>query len=99
MLIVAGHFDVDPTQRGECISDRGEIMRTSRAENGCIAYAFTGDPIELGRVLLFERWESKGALATHLGALRSAPRPDSDIQILGAEIQQYEIAEVGAVGS
>ena len=99
MLIVAGHFDVDPARRDEFIRDREELMRASRGEPGCITYAFSGDPIEAGRVLLFERWESKGALATHLEVLRSGPRPASDIQILGAEVQQYEISEVGAVGS
>jgi quinol monooxygenase YgiN len=99
MLIVAGTFEVDPERREEFIADRVESMRTSRAEPGCIAYAFMADPIEPGRVLLFERWESKDALAAHLAALRSAPRPASDIKILGAEIQQYEVGEVGAVGS
>jgi hypothetical protein len=99
MLIVAGHFEVDPERRAEFIADREELMRTSRAEPGCIAYAFMADPIEPGRVQLFERWESKDALATHLGVLRSGPRPASDIKILAAEIQQYEISDVGAVGS
>jgi hypothetical protein len=99
MLIVAGHFEVDPERREEFIADRVEQMRTSRAEPGCIAYALMADPIEPGRVQLFERWESKDALAAHLGVLRSGPRPASDIKILGAEILQYEVGEVGAVGS
>jgi quinol monooxygenase YgiN len=99
MVIVAGYFDVDPTRREEFIADRLEAMARSRAEPGCITYAFSGDPIDLGRVLLFERWESKAALAVHLEVLSSAPRPDSDVEILGAEILQYEIGEVGPVGS
>jgi hypothetical protein len=99
MVIVAGHFEVDPERREEFIADRVELMRASRAEAGCITYAFMADPIEPGRVQLFERWESKDALAAHLGALRSGPRPSGDVKILGAEIQQYEIGEVGAVGS
>jgi len=99
MVIVAGQFEVDPERRAEFIAEREESMRASRAEAGCFTYAFMADPIEPGRVQLFERWESKEALAAHLAALRSAPRPPSDIKILGAEIQQYEISEVGAVGS
>jgi quinol monooxygenase YgiN len=99
MLIVAGHFDVDPDRREQFITDRVENIRTSRGEDGCIVYAFSPDPIEPGRVLLFERWESKAALATHLEALRSAARPADDIPILGAEIMQYEIGEVGPLGS
>jgi quinol monooxygenase YgiN len=99
MLIVAGYFDVDPDRRDQFISDRVEAIRASRAEDGCITYAFSGDPIEPGRVLLFERWESKAALAAHLEGLKSAPRAANDIKVLGAEIQQYEIGEVGPVGS
>jgi Antibiotic biosynthesis monooxygenase len=99
MVIVAGYFDVDPARREEFISERVESMARSRAEPGCITYAFSGDPIDLGRVLLFERWESKEALAVHLGVLSSAPRPDSDIEILRMEVLQYVIAEMGPIGS
>jgi quinol monooxygenase YgiN len=99
MLIVAGHFDVDPAQRDQFIRDRVEIIGASRTEEGCIAYAFSGDPIEPGRVLLFERWESKAALAKHLEGLASAPAAATDIAVLGAEIQQYEISAVGPIGS
>ena len=99
MLIVAGTFEVEPERRDEFIRDRAESMRASRAEPGCIAYAFMADPLEPGRVQLFERWESKESLAAHLAQLRSAPRPESDIKILGAEIQQYVISDVGPVGS
>ncbi len=99
MLIVAGHFDVDPSDRDAFVADRVAMMRASRAEAGCIAYAFSPDPIEPGRVLLFERWEDKASLAAHLEGLRSAPRPASEIKILGAEMQQYEIGEVGPIGS
>jgi quinol monooxygenase YgiN len=99
MLIVAGHFEVDPERREEFIAGRNEAMRASRAEEGCYVYAFSPDPLEPGRVLLFERWESKAALAAHLERLRSAPRPDSDIKVHGAEVLQYEIGDVGPVGS
>src|ERR1022692_4366573 len=98
MLIVAGHFGVEPERRVEFIREREGLMRASRAEPGCIAYAFMADPVEPARVQLFERWESKEAVATHLGVLRSAPRPSGDIMILGAEVLQYEIGEVGPVG-
>jgi quinol monooxygenase YgiN len=99
MLIVAGHFDVDPAQREQFIEDRVAIIGSSRAEEGCISYAFSPDPIEPGRVLLFERWESKAALAAHLTGLQSAPAAATDIAVLDAEIQQYEISDIGPVGS
>jgi quinol monooxygenase YgiN len=99
MLIVAGFFDVDPSEREAFIADRVEVVKASRAEKGCITYAFSADPVEPGRVLLFERWEDKASLAAHLEGLRSAPQARRDIKIHGLEVQQYEIGEVGPVGS
>ncbi len=99
MLIVAGYFDVDPENRDEFIKGREEGMRRSRTEPGCLTYVFSPDPIEPGRVHLFERWESKEALAQHLKAMRDAPRPSTDVKVHGREVQQYEIATIGAVGS
>ena len=98
MLIVAGYFDVDPAQRDEFIRGREDAMRRSRAEAGCIAYVFSADPIEPGRVHLFERWESKEALAAHIQAMRAAPRPPGGIAVEGSEVLQYEIASVGPIG-
>jgi quinol monooxygenase YgiN len=99
VIIVAGHFVVDPEQRDQFLHSRAEVMQRSRSEAGCITYAFTPDPLDAGRVLLFERWESKAALAGHLAALRAAgPRP-AGVEVLESEIQQYEISAVGPVGS
>ncbi len=100
MLIIAGTFEVEPARRDEFIAQKDAGMRESRAEAGCHHYVLSADPIEPGRVYLFERWESKEHLAPHLARL-SAPRPaDPDaVPVLTADIQQYEIAAVGPVGS
>jgi quinol monooxygenase YgiN len=99
MLIVAGHFEVEPERRDDFIAEREESMRKSRAEPGCISYGMMADPLEPGRVVLFERWESKEALADHLTAARSAPRPPSDIKVLAAEVNQFEVTKMGDLGS
>ena len=101
MLIIAGTFEVDPSRRDEFIAGREAGMRESRAEDGCIDYVMSADPIEPGRVYLFERWEIKEHLAPHLDRV-SAPPPPSDtpaVPMLSVEVQQYEIASVGPVGS
>ena len=98
-MIVAGTFDVDPARREEFLRGQDEMMRRSRAEPGCIHYVLSADPIEAGRVYLFERWESKEALAAHLAALQAAGPPPPRVPVLSAEVLQYEIAAVGPVGS
>jgi quinol monooxygenase YgiN len=99
VIIVAGRFEVDPANRDAFLSGREDGMRRSRQEPGCIDYVFSPDPIEPGRVHLFERWETKEALAAHLAAMRSAPAQPSPVPTLSVELQQYDIAAVGPVGS
>jgi quinol monooxygenase YgiN len=98
-MIVAGVFEVDPAQRDEFLRDQEPAMRRSRAEPGCIHYVFSADPIDAGRIYLFERWESKEALAAHLAAMQATGRPPAGVPVLSAEVLQYEIGAVGPVGS
>jgi quinol monooxygenase YgiN len=78
VIIISGTFEFDPDQRDAYITSRHEGMRTSRAEPGCLEYTFSADPLEAGRVLLFERWADQAALDAHIGGMRSAPRPPAD---------------------
>ena len=101
MLIIAGTLEIDPAQRDAFIAAGEEGMRAARAEAGCLDYVLSADPLEPGRVYLFERWESKEHLAPHLERIR-APQPPSDISPivpLAADLQQYEINGMGPIGS
>jgi quinol monooxygenase YgiN len=100
MLIVAGTLDVDPGQRDEFLAGRKEGVLATRSEPGCIEYVFSADLIDPGRVRIFERWESKDALAGHLAAMSQAPRPTGPgVAVLGRDLVQYEIASQGPLGS
>jgi hypothetical protein len=99
MLIIAGYFDVDPAQRDQYLRDRWEGTKLSRAEDGCLAYAFSPDPVEPGRVLLYERWETKEALTAHIALLPNRPRPTTSIEPIASEVLQYEISSVGQPGT
>ena len=71
MVIVAGTLEVDPNQREAFLAGRVDGMRTSRAEPGCLEYVFSADPMNPGRVMLFERWASQTDLDAHLAAARA----------------------------
>ena len=90
MIIVGGHFEVDPAERDAFIASRVEAMRTSRAEKGNLEYTIAADPLEPGRVVLFEKWETQADLDAHLVGLRSSPsqgpRPTA------AEVTLFEVA-------
>lgn len=42
-----------------------EMVRTSRAEDGCIDYAFASDLADPDTLILFERWRDQAALDAH----------------------------------
>jgi quinol monooxygenase YgiN len=99
VLIVGGTFQVDPDQRERFLAGRHDMMRTSRAEPGCLEYTFSADPIEPSRVVLFERWESQDALDVHLAALRT-PSPSSGDSVApkSASIVIYEVSGERSLG-
>lgn len=88
MIIVGGTFEVDPAQRDAFLAERAERMRTSRAEAGCIEYTFAADPLEPGRVILFERWEDQASLDAHL----AGPSPATAIAARSMSIVLYDVA-------
>lgn len=100
MLIISGHLEVDPAERDEFIAERVDDIKASRAEDGCIDYALSADPVDPSRVLIFERWESKEHLAAHLQRIMApsdtsaAPRT----QAKGHEVIQHEVASSGPLG-
>jgi quinol monooxygenase YgiN len=92
MVIVGGSFEVDPGRRDEFLAGRREVMIRSRAEDGCLEYTFAADPVEPGRVILFERWTSQEALDAHLAALRAAPRVPDTVTPTATSIVRYDVA-------
>jgi quinol monooxygenase YgiN len=81
VVIIGGTFEVEPDQRDEFLAGRLDGMRASRAEPGCLEYTFSADPLDPGRVLLFERWASQQALDDHLSGMRDAPRPADPVVV------------------
>jgi len=99
VVIVGGEFEVEPDERERFLAGRHEMMRTSRLEPGCLEYTFSADPIEPGRVLLFERWQSQDALDAHLAALRARPSSsETDVSPKSASITIYDVAGERSLG-
>lgn len=93
IVIVQGMFVLDLAQRDQFIEASLEGMRTSRAEPGCLEYVFAADPLDPGRVILSERWESLELLQLHLDRRVSRPARDRP-KPKSSEISMYEVASV-----
>ena len=102
-VIVSGTFELAPEHRDAFLAARTDAMRTSRAEAGCLDYVFAADPLEPGRVVLYERWASEEALADHITAMRAAraaapaPTPDAPppVPVLASEVTKHVVASSG----
>ncbi len=100
MVIVGGTFEVDPLEREQFLTSRHDVMRMSRAEPGCLEYTFSADPIEPGRVLLFERWSSQEALDAHLSAMRAGPASTTTVVAPKASsIMLYDVTRERQLGA
>jgi quinol monooxygenase YgiN len=67
MIAIAGTIDLlDPDDRDDCVARSVPYQRSTRDdEPGCLAYAFTADPIAPTRIQVFELWVDERALAAH----------------------------------
>jgi quinol monooxygenase YgiN len=97
VLIVAGSFEVDPDQRDEFVASRHESMQKSRSEPGNLEYTVAADPIDPGRVVLYERWVDQAALDAHLAPMRAGGAPQG-IAPKSASILVYDIAGERSLG-
>ena len=68
IVIVAGHITVEPQQRESYLAGCVSVVERARGVAGCLDFAITADPIDPGRVNIFERWESQTALETFAAA-------------------------------
>jgi quinol monooxygenase YgiN len=92
-VIVQGTFSIDPTERDRFVEASVGGMRSSRQEEGCLEYVMAADPLDPGRVILSERWESMDHLQQHLAQQRSAPQGAEARPVpLSVEITLYEVA-------
>jgi quinol monooxygenase YgiN len=88
MIIVAGHLQVAPEDRTDYLDGCREVVRLARATPGCLDFALSADPLEPGRVNVFERWRSAEDVEAFRGAGPEGPDAAAPI---AADVEQYEV--------
>ena len=99
MLIVAGSILTENDGRDVFLTAVKRMVTATLEEPGCREYAFTPDPNDPNRILLFEIWDDQDALDGHFASDHMAQwQSDSKgLPVLGADIKKYTISEVGPV--
>ena len=68
------------------------MVPLARRAAGCLDFVQAADPLDAGRINVFERWESEEALLDFRGA--GQPASDSP-PIRSADVKRYVIASIG----
>lgn len=89
MVIVAGFIVVDPPRRGAYLASCAEVTRQARRAPGCLDFAITPDPLDPGRVDIFELWESRQAVDVFRG---SGPGDEQQDAIVSGAVYEYDVA-------
>lgn len=91
MLIIAGWLEVDRDDRDRYVNDCRTVVEQARRAPGCLDFTITADPLEPGRVNVYERWESDAELAR----FRDAGQSEDDglsHRIRDASVRKYRIS-------
>jgi len=99
MLIIAGSITTENDGREAFLAAVAPMVTATHTEPGCREYAFTPDPNDADRILLFELWDDQDALDGHFASEHMAQwKQDSkDLPVAATEIKKYTISEVGPV--
>jgi quinol monooxygenase YgiN len=65
MILVAGTVEIDPERRNAALAAAAPLLEPTRAQRGCLAYVWSADPVEPGRLHVFEAWADEAALSAH----------------------------------
>ncbi len=65
MIIVAGTFRLTPENVTLALGMAQRVVEATRAEDGCILYAYAQDLFDPGLIHVAEKWRDRASLAAH----------------------------------
>jgi quinol monooxygenase YgiN len=96
MIIITGRAQVHPDQRDVAISAAQDMRTHTINEPGCIDYRFWSATDDPNAILLFEQWEQRSALETHLASTHTAvflgaigPAVDGTLEVTRFEVSNH----------
>jgi quinol monooxygenase YgiN len=89
MIIVSGHLQVHPDERAAYLDGCRAVIEAARAADGCLDFHLAADPVEPGRINVYEEWDSVVAVDAFRG---SGPSGDQTAAILDARVRQHEVS-------
>lgn len=99
MLIVAGTIIAESGERDAFLAAVQPMVSATLEEPGCQEYAFSPDPNDDNRIMLFELWDDQDALDGHFASAHMAAwrEVQGTLKIASADIKKYIISGVGTL--
>jgi quinol monooxygenase YgiN len=99
MIVVIGTFrlPIENIEAGRAAMSH--VIAASRAEAGCLSYAFAEDVLEPGLFRVSEAWKGREALATHFEAahMKQWQRERAELGMTDRAVMVYEVASQEAL--
>ena len=97
MIVVTGSFRISPGMVDVMHPVMEAMMQSSRAEEGCIEYAYALDVFDPGLVRVTEKWRDQAALEAHLRTVHIAEwrAQCSALAVSERELTGYETKDDG----
>ncbi|MCB8839618.1 putative quinol monooxygenase [Aurantimonas sp. VKM B-3413] len=94
MIIVAGTLRLSADDLAAVRKDAEVVLTATRAETGCLVYAFAEDLLEPGLVRIYEEWESREDLARHGQSdhVKAWHQALKRVTVLGRDLKIVEVA-------
>lgn len=89
MLIVSGHLLVEPAERAAYVEGCRQVVELARAAPGCLDFALSPDPVDPGRVNVYERWASRDDVEAFRG---SGASEEQQTALRAASVAEYVVA-------
>lgn len=95
MIIVSGTLRLLAEDLPKIRVAAATVIAATRAEAGCIVYAFAEDLLEPGLIRIYEEWESREALSEHGRSAHIATWQETlrTVTVLGRDL---DVTEAGA---
>ena len=68
MILICGTIRLPPDRLTEAREPMRVMVQASRAEEGCLEYAYAEDVLTPGLIRVFERWTGRDALDAHFAS-------------------------------
>lgn len=99
MLAIIARMDINPDHLQAYLDAATAILEPTRAEPGCLLYAFSVDAAEDGVIWISEQWASEEDLMNHLRTdhVRGLLEVAGGLDIRALDARRFDVSAVGPV--